>query len=63
MLAQIETQILDQQTLHPSLQNHNLQQQLHNQHKDLLAKKAAYHIQRVKKTWPPKHLLFSSCYH
>jgi hypothetical protein len=52
MLAQIETQILDQQTLHPSLQNHNLQQQLHNQHQDLLAKEAAYHIQHVKMTWP-----------
>ncbi|KAG2575025.1 hypothetical protein PVAP13_7KG403040 [Panicum virgatum] len=38
LLAQIESQILDQQSLHPSLQNHTLQQQLHDKHHNLMAK-------------------------
>jgi endonuclease/exonuclease/phosphatase family metal-dependent hydrolase len=54
LIAQIETQILDQQSLHPSLQNHNLQQHLHQQHQNLLAKEEAYHIQHVKKRWAVK---------
>ena len=38
LLAQIESQILDQQSLHPSLQNLTLQQQLHDKHHNLMAK-------------------------
>ena len=44
LLAQIESQILDQQSLHPSLQNHTLQQQLHDKHHNLMAKEETYHI-------------------
>jgi hypothetical protein len=50
LLSQIENQLLDQQKLHPSLQNHTLQQQLHDQHQSILAKEEAYHVQRIKKT-------------
>jgi hypothetical protein len=51
LLAQIETQILDQQNLAPLLQNHTLQQRLHDKHQDLMAKEETYHVQRIKKTW------------
>jgi endonuclease/exonuclease/phosphatase family metal-dependent hydrolase len=51
LLAHLEQQIFQQQTLHPSVQNHNLQNRLHTQHQDLLAKESAYHVQRYKKTW------------
>jgi mRNA-degrading endonuclease YafQ of YafQ-DinJ toxin-antitoxin module len=49
LLAQIEQQILDQQNLPPSRQNHTLQQNLHDKHQELLAKEETYHIQRAKK--------------
>jgi hypothetical protein len=51
LLAQIETQLLDQQKLHPSQHNHTLQQQLTEKHQNLLAKEEAYHIQLAKKRW------------
>jgi hypothetical protein len=51
LLAQIENQILDQQSLHPSQQNHALQKQLLEKHQNLMAKEGTYHIQRVKKRW------------
>ena len=51
LLAQIENQILDQQNLHPSQQDHSLQEHLHHQHQDLIAKEEQYHSQRAKKKW------------
>jgi hypothetical protein len=51
LLAQIENQILDQQSLHPSQQNRALQKQLLEKHQNLMAKEGTYHIQRVKKRW------------
>lgn len=51
LLAQIKHQILEQQNLPPPLQNHTLQQSLHDQHQDLLAKEESYHVQCMKKTW------------
>jgi hypothetical protein len=54
LLVQIENQILEQQNLHPSRQNHSLQQHLHDQHQSLLAKEEAFHVQRIKKSWVVK---------
>jgi hypothetical protein len=48
-LHSIEAQILAEQNLHPSNQNHTLQHHLHQQHQNLLAREEAYHIQRVKR--------------
>jgi hypothetical protein len=44
LLAQIENQILEQQRLPPSQQDHTLQQNLHDKDQDLLAKEETYHI-------------------
>jgi endonuclease/exonuclease/phosphatase family metal-dependent hydrolase len=54
LLAHVEAQILDQQTLHPSIQNHTLQKQLHDQHHNLMAKEETFHLQRFKKSWAVK---------
>lgn len=51
LLTQVENQLLEQQSLHPTLQNHTLQHHLHQQHQSLLSKEASYHAQRFKKTW------------
>lgn len=54
MLAQLEQQLLHQQNLHPSLQKHTLQTQLHDKHQSLLAQEETYHRQRAKKVWTVK---------
>jgi hypothetical protein len=54
LLAQIENKILQEQNLHPTLENHTLQEHLHDKHQSLLAKEETYHIQRLKKTWAVK---------
>jgi hypothetical protein len=51
LLAQIENQILDEQSKPPAQQDQSLQQQLTEQHQDLLTKEETYHIQRAKKKW------------
>jgi hypothetical protein len=48
-LQSIEDQILNQQSLHPSNQNHTLLYSLHQQHQHLLGREESYHIQRFKK--------------
>jgi hypothetical protein len=53
-LQSIEDQILSQQTLHPSNQNHTLLHSLNQQHQHLLAREESYHIQRFKKQWAIK---------
>jgi hypothetical protein len=53
-LQSIEDQILSQQTLHPSNQNHSLLHSLNQQHQHLLAREESYHIQRFKKQWAIK---------
>jgi hypothetical protein len=50
-LQSIEDQILSQQALHPSNQNHSLLFSLNQQHQHLLAREESYHIQRFKKQW------------
>jgi hypothetical protein len=50
-LQSIEDQILSQQTLPPSNQNHTLLHSLNQQHQHLLAREESYHIQRFKKQW------------
>jgi hypothetical protein len=54
LLAQIENQILDEQSLHPTQQNHSLQEKFHQEHQNLIAKEEKYHIQRAKKNWAIK---------
>ena len=50
LLAQIENQILDQQSLFPSQQDHNLQQHLHDKHQDLMAKEEQYHSNIINRS-------------
>jgi hypothetical protein len=66
LIAQIEFQILQQQSLHPSLQNHSLQQQLHDKRHSLMAKEETFYIQRTKKRWVVKgdrNTIFSQSYY
>jgi len=51
LLQQIENQILQQQNLPPSLQDHTLQKNLQDKHQDLMDKEEIYHLQRAKKHW------------
>jgi mRNA-degrading endonuclease YafQ of YafQ-DinJ toxin-antitoxin module len=53
-LHSIEAQILAEQNLHPSNQNHTLQHHLHQQHQNLMVPEEAYHIKIVKKQWALK---------
>jgi hypothetical protein len=53
-LQSTEDQILSQQNLHPSNQNHTLLHSLHQQHQHLLAREESYHIQCFKKQWAIK---------
>jgi len=51
LLADIENQLLQQQSKPPPHQYFSVQQHLTQQHHDLLAKEEVYHIQRAKKDW------------
>lgn len=50
-LAQVEDQLLQEQFKPPNQQDHNLQQQLTDQHQQLLVKDEEFHHQRAKKNW------------
>jgi hypothetical protein len=47
----VENQILQAQSLHPMLQDYNLQAHLAHQHEQLLDKDEQFHLQRAKKDW------------
>ena len=47
----MENQILQAQSLHPMLQDYNLQAHLAHQHQQLLDKDEQFHLQRAKKDW------------
>ena len=50
-LQRVEDCILQAQSIHPSLQDYDLQAQLARQHQQLLDKDEQFHLQRAKKDW------------
>jgi hypothetical protein len=50
-LQRVEERILHAQSLHPSLQDYDLQAHLAQQHQQLLEKDEHFHLQRAKKDW------------